>query len=91
MTNHIRSVIARSILQSRNQQIVPTTMRLEETSVNKCILAPFTILFQYFVFDFHMAPVMLYDKIISFTVSPPQLNLTSLLCTLDDVFKSNFS
>ena len=65
-------------------------MRLEETNV-KCTLAPFTILFQYFVFDFHMAPVMLYDKIISFTVSPPQLNLTSLLCTLDDVFKSNFS
>ena len=25
--------------------------------------------FQYFVFDFHMAPVMLYDKIISLTVS----------------------
>ena len=24
--------------------------------------------FQYFVFDFHMAPVMLFDKIISFTV-----------------------
>ena len=23
---------------------------------------------QYFVFDFHMAPVMLFDKIISFTV-----------------------
>ena len=26
------------------------------------------IIFQYFVFDFHMAPVMLFDKIISFTV-----------------------
>ena len=24
---------------------------------------------EYFVFDFHMAPVMLFDKIISFTVS----------------------
>lgn len=90
MTNHIRSVIARSILQSRNQQIVPTTMRWEETNV-KCTLPPFTILIQYFVFDFHMAPVMLYDKIISFTVRPLQLDLTSLLCTLDDVFKSNFS
>ena len=26
------------------------------------------IIFQYFVFDFHMAPVMLFDKIISFAV-----------------------
>ena len=39
-------------------------------------------MFQYFVFDFHMAPVMLYDKIISFTVRPPQLNLTSLCSVL---------
>ena len=27
-------------------------------------------LFQYFVFDFHMAPVMLFDKIITLSVSP---------------------
>ena len=26
-------------------------------------------LFQYFVFDFHMAPAMLFDKIITLTVS----------------------
>ena len=25
--------------------------------------------FQYFVFDFHMAPIMLFDKIITLTVS----------------------
>jgi hypothetical protein len=27
------------------------------------------LLFQYFVFDFHMAPIMLFDKIITLTVS----------------------
>ena len=32
---------------------------------------------QYFVFDFHMAPVMLFDKIISFTVSQRRSKLTS--------------
>ena len=26
--------------------------------------------FQYFVFDFHMAPVMLFDKIITLSVRP---------------------
>lgn len=31
-------------------------------------LRVYHIWFQYFVFDFHMAPVMLFDKIISFTV-----------------------
>ena len=31
------------------------------TEYNFCV-------FKYFVFDFHMAPVMLFDKIISFTV-----------------------
>ena len=31
--------------------------------------------FQYFVFDYHMAPVMLYDKIISFTVSRIKIEL----------------
>jgi hypothetical protein len=27
------------------------------------------VLFQYFVFDFHMAPAMLFDKIVTLTVS----------------------
>ena len=35
-------------------------------------VCPLNILYlQYFVFDFHMAPVMLFDKIISFTVGHP--------------------
>ena len=38
--------------------------------------------FQYFVFDFHMAPVMLFDKIITLSVSI--LDLFSL------VFECNF-
>jgi len=29
----------------------------------------FLFLFQYFVFDFHMPPVMLFDKIITLSVS----------------------
>ena len=30
--------------------------------------------FQYFVFDFHMAPAMLFDKIITLTVSKDGMN-----------------
>lgn len=33
------------------------------------ILFPFIVVHQYFVFDFHMAPVMLFDKIITLSVS----------------------
>ena len=37
--------------------------------------------FQYFVFDFHMAPVMLFDKIISFTVRhKTSFSLTLCFC-----------
>ncbi len=37
--------------------------------VNDNIPSSLLLLFQYFVFDFHMAPIMLFDKIITLTVS----------------------
>ena len=43
-------------------------------------------MFQYFVFDYHMAPVMLFDKIISFTVRTEE----DLCCSHYSLFRSYF-
>ena len=43
-------------------------------------------MFQYFVFDYHMAPVMLFDKIISFTVRIEE----DLYCSHYSLFRSYF-
>ena len=43
-----------------------TRIRMMKLSIHKCFIS---FCFQYFVFDFHMAPLMLFDKIITLTVS----------------------
>lgn len=41
----------------------------DDCSIPEMIIVFPTFLLQYFVFDFHMPPVMLFDKIITLTVS----------------------
>ena len=57
-------------MKSRNARTIMITKKIqrEQEEIND-LSSRYIFLFQYFVFDFHMAPLMLFDKIITLTVS----------------------
>lgn len=63
-------------------QTIPETDIFTEHNRNAIkYMIPF-FLFQYFVFDFHMPPVMLFDKIITLSVSMPLILFDFIYCYL---------
>jgi hypothetical protein len=63
------------------QTIPETDISVERINIAVKHVIP-SFLFQYFVFDFHMPPVMLFDKIITLSVSIPLLLVDFIYCYL---------